>query len=363
MALAPLVPEHLISELIDAHDSSKDLDAPSKLNVHGMRRPRLPPFRGMWKSSRLATNSKTRQSKEGLHRQISPRLHKSLQASAPGSAPASLVSAPIEMAQALPLLEHDIAMNLAKSLNDLETASSTGSRRPRRISNLSNLSSRSPAIKHSSGMEMVALPSSIDPPLAKQPTPGPPTPCLGLRPPGADTPRSDAVVQLGAGTEGNGEPDKARPGKPKISGTWGRKRSSLIAIEDIANTMTPLRLSRRSSRSEDAGMLPLRKQHMLSRVRLARPRPACRFNPHLEHTVLLRNNEFTTATAQYRTYGAQWVLAQRRKQGALEHLREEVERARTELEQAAQQGAGLLHGLEKASGFPSPVRVPIIMGR
>lgn len=51
--------------------------------------------------------------------------------------------------------------------------------------------------------------------------------------------------------------------------------------------------------------------------KLKRPRAGNRLRPHLVHTELLRPNEFTTSTIKYRTYGAQWVLTNQRKDGVV----------------------------------------------
>lgn len=203
-------------------------------------------------------------------------------------------------------------------LSNLETATATGSQETRR-------SSQQPC------------------PLMEVPA----TPRLGLRPPRSASSSNPETagprrvffeqVQQSFNERNNAlhstaESNEARPGKPKIAAWGGRHTRHLLAIDPLseAKEKSPT-VSAFSSRAcsvigevEEECRKPLR-------PRISRPRPACRLNPNLVHTELLRQNEFTTTTTQYRTYGSQWVLTQQRTKGGL--LAGEVEKNRAEIAQ------------------------------
>jgi len=123
------------------------------------------------------------------------------------------------------------------------------------------------------------------------------------------------------------------PSKPKIA-AWGGRTRHLLAMPRARKPETPLPASDGipSRPLSQVGEVEVDCRKPL-RPRIGRPRPVCRPNPNLEHTVLLRPNEFTTSTTQYRTYGTQWVLTQHRTKQGKGLLAAEVERDRAELAQ------------------------------
>merc|ERR1712107_913057 len=89
---------------------------------------------------------------------------------------------------------------------------------------------------------------------------------------------------------------------------------------------------------EDVDAANLKVVRQIVRPQLRRPRPMYQLRPNLDHTVILRPNDFTTSTTDYRTYGSQWVLTQRpnrgkRVLGAAALLRADINRERAEIQQ------------------------------
>lgn len=271
-----------------------------------------------------------------------------------------------ERSKIIPTQDH-----LVNALSNLEIASAAGSQGPRRLSDVALTTS---------AVQPLALwqPLAAEEARSLLEAQSPPTPRLGLRPPvsvSSSAPeRQLSTVEKGTMVErhhggaarrrvtedGELVLVPARPPKPKIAGMWGAHRRRLLATDSNAKAKTPppARHASESSASrpvsESSEVLHKTRRKPV-RSWLARPRPAFRQDHNLEHTVLLRPNEFTTTTAQYRTYGCQWVLTRRgddggsltdmkkdlhteyerwvEKKKALDHLRQGVERERAEIAQ------------------------------
>jgi hypothetical protein len=300
------------------HGKSMTVATVGKPNMRTSRRPRLPPFRGMWRSStgrpnRSAAYAKTKCCDEGHLDKPASKIfglseapQAAVQPVKPDPAPASR---PISLSAERPHQQLHLE-SMIDALCNLETASASGSQSARRRSNtVHGLAEQTfPRVTTPRVFSDVSMEAKV-----------PETPRLGLRPPWSapSSPseaeaiarrRSELVATFGQSIDTRAEhAERLRPEKPKIAGMWGARRRRLLEIEDIVRA--PSRQSRTGKEEADLEAT----HNKIERPRLTRPRPACRPDRNFEHTVLLRPNEFTTSTNPYRTYGPQWVLTKSNK--------------------------------------------------